>query len=108
MYEIKTGSTAPDNFYRGFFPAVPDHGTVKSGATIRAHAPVVLGADGLEEATAATLDKLVGISADASDGDEVVYYQTGDFNPDALVMAADVTLELLKPACRKLCIFLTR
>lgn len=40
MYEIKTGEYTPDNFFRGFFPAVPEHGTVKDGATVRKYAPV--------------------------------------------------------------------
>ena len=96
MYGIEERTYTPDNFFRGFFPAVPEHGTVKDGATVRKYAPV-----------AETLDKLVGIAADApDDGGNVVYYMTGDFNAEAVVLPEGVTLDALKPACRKLSIFL--
>lgn len=106
MYEIKSAEHTPENFYRGFFPAVPDHGTVKEGAAVRKHAPVAETADGIEEVTAATLDKLVGITADVPEGDTVVFYMTGDFNSEAVVLPDGVTLDELKAACRKLSIFL--
>ena len=107
MYENKTGEYPPDNFFRGFFPVVPEHGTIKDGTTVRKYAPVAQTADGIEEVTAATLDKLVGIAADAPDGEgNVIYYMTGDFNATAIVMPDGVTLDALKPACRKLSIFL--
>ena len=93
MYEIKTGEYTPDNFFRGFFPAVPEHGTVKDGATVRKYAPVAETADGIE--------------ADVPDVEgNVVYYMTGDFNAEAIVLPDGVTLDALKPACRKLSIFL--
>ena len=101
MYEIKTGEYTPDNFFRGFFPAVPEH------ATVRKYAPVAETADGIEEVTAETLDKLAGIAADVPDVEgNVVYYMTGDFNAEAIVLPDGVTLDALKPACRKLSIFL--
>ena len=107
MYEIEERAYTPDNFFRGGFPAVPEHGAVKDGATVRKYAPVAETADGIEEATAETLDKLVGIAADVPDGGgNVVYYMTGEFNAAAVVMPDGVTLEALKPACRKLSIFL--
>ena len=74
---------------------------------MRKYAPVAETADGIEEVTAATLDKLVGIAADVpDDGGNVVYYMTGDFNAEAVVLPEGVTLDALKPACRKLSIFL--
>lgn len=107
MYGINEATYTPDNFYRGGFPAVPEHGTIKDGATVRKHAPVALGADGLEEVTAATLNQLVGITADdPDDGGNVVYYQTGEFNGEAVVLPDGVTLDALKAACRPLSIFL--
>ena len=59
MYGIEERTYTPDNFFRGFFPAVPEHGTVKDGATVRKYAPVAQTEDGIEEVTAETLDKLV-------------------------------------------------
>lgn len=107
MYEVKEAKFTPVNFHRGFFPAVPEHGTIKEGATVRKHAPVALGTDGLEEVTADTLNKLVGIVADVpDDGGNVVYYMTGDFNSEAIVLPDGVTIEALKAACRPLTIFL--
>lgn len=107
MYEINETTYTPDNFYRGFFPIVPEHGTIKEDVTVRKHAPVVLGEDGLEEVTAATLNKLVGIIADEPDNNgNIVYYQTGDFNSEAIVLPDGITLTALKVACRPLSIFL--
>lgn len=107
MYEIERTEYRPDNFYRGFFPAVPEHGAVKDGAAVRKYAPVAATADGIEEVTAATLDALVGIAADVPDGGgNVVYYMTGDFNSEAVVLPDGVSLADLKAACRKLSIFL--
>lgn len=107
MYGINEATFTPDNFYRGFFPAVPASETIKDGATVRKHAPVALGADGLEEVTATTLNQLVGITADVpDDGGNVVYYQTGDFNSEAIILPDGVTLDALKTACRPLTIFL--
>ena len=107
MYGNEERNNTPYNFFRGFFPTAPENGTVKDGATVRKYAPVAETADGIEEVTAETLDKLVGIAADAPDSEgNVVYYMTGDFNAAAVVMPDGVTLDALKPACRKLSIFL--
>ena len=106
MYGITKAATMPDNFFAGSFPIATDFGAIKTGATIRARAPIVQGADGIEEATAATLANLVGISADVPSGDEVVYYLTGEFFSQALTLPSGITAEALKPACRKLGIFL--
>ena len=49
---------------------------------------------------------LCGIAADDSTDGGVVYYLTGEFFADALTLPSGVTVEALKPAFRKLGIFL--
>lgn len=107
MYEMKEATYVPEGFHQGTFPVVTEYGTVKKGAAVKKHTPIALGADGLEEATAATLNQLVGIAADDSDeSGNIVYYQTGEFSGEAVVLPEGVTLEELKTACRKLSVFL--
>ena len=54
-----------------------------------------------------TLAGLYGIAAHAADAEgEVVIYLTGDFFAAALPLREDVTEDILKPAFRKLGIFL--
>lgn len=107
MYGVKEANYVPDNFYLGGFPALTETGTVKEGASVRKHAPVALGADGLAEATAETLNQLVGIVADdPDDNGNAVYYQTGIFSGEAIVLPEGVTIDALKAACRPLSIFL--
>jgi hypothetical protein len=107
MYEITNASITPENFFAGNFPVVTDFGPVKSGVTIRKYAPVVKTADGVAEAETATIADLAGIAADdAADVGEAVYYLTGEFFAESLVMPAGLTFDDLKPAFRKLGIFL--
>lgn len=116
MYEIKTDQTAPVNFFAGGFPIATEAGAVKSGATVRKFAPVALTTDGIveaeapsgsgENATPGNLNNLCGIAADNSTDGSVVYYLTGEFFADALTLADGVTIETLKPAFRKLGIYL--
>lgn len=106
MYEVNESAYAPENFFAGNFPIAKDFGAIKTGATIHKHAPIVQGENGIEEATAATLDKLIGIAADEPSGGEVVYYLTGEFFTKALHLPSGVTAEALKPAFRKMGIFL--
>lgn len=124
MYEIKNTEFIPENFFAGDYPVKTDVGPVKDGAAIRKHAPVVRGAEGIEEFTAdmlpaettdgesgenvvtGTFDTLLGIAAEDSDGGEVVYYLTGEFFGEALILPDGVTAAALKPAFRKLGIFL--
>lgn len=107
MYEINEATYIPDDFHRGTFPVVTEYGTVKKGAAVKKYTPIALGADGLEEATAATLSQLVGIAADDSDDSgNIVYYQTGEFSGEAIVLPEGITLDELKTACRQLSIFL--
>lgn len=118
MYGIIENELTPDNFFAGAFPVVTDTGTVKEGATIHRLAPVIEGADGIEEITAAVLpttgdsaspgnlDKIIGIAAEDSDGGKVVYYCTGEFFGNALTLPEGVTAKDLKPTFRKLGIFI--
>lgn len=106
MYEINRDQTSPVNFFAGDFPVVTEAGDVKSGATIRKYAPVIKTADGISEATADGLADLHGIAADDSTDGGVVCYLTGEFFADALTLPDGVTADTLKPAFRKLGIFL--
>ena len=94
------------NFFAGDFPVVTEAGDVKSGATVRKYAPVIKTADGISEATADGLADLHGIAADDSTDGGVVCYLTGEFFADALTLPDGVTADTLKPAFRKLGIFL--
>jgi len=106
MYGIEKTTHTPDNFFAGDFPIVTDFGKIRSGATIRARAPIVQGANGIEEAATATVGNVIGITADVPSGGEVVYYLTGEFFTQALTLPNGVTAENLKPALRKVGIFL--
>lgn len=106
MLGVNTLTYAPDNFFAGEFPIVKDSGTIKTGTTVRKHAPIIMGDTGIEEVTAATLANIVGIAADEPNGGEVVYYLTGEFFADAITLPDGVAVETLKPALRKLGIFL--
>lgn len=116
MYEISTAEHKTVNLMAGNFPVVTECGPVKEGATVRKYAPVALTADGITEAAAPSgsgesakagnLDALCGIAADDSTEGGVVYYTTGEFFADALTMPDGVTADALKPAFRKLGIFL--
>jgi len=106
MYSVKESQLTKDNFFAGSFPIATDFGTVEGGAKIRRHVPVVQGDNGIKEAAAGTLDGLVGITAAEPSGNEVVYYLTGEFFTQALALPAGVTVDALKPALRKLSIFL--
>lgn len=106
MFDINVAKRTFDNFYAGSFPIATDTGKVETGATIRAHAPIVMGENGITEATAETVEGVIGISAAESSGDEVVYYLTGEFFAQALHLQSGVTTEALRPHLRKLSIFL--
>lgn len=118
MYKIEEKSLSAENFIAGGFPIVTEWGNVKEGATIRKFAPVIDGENGIEEITAATLpttgenanpgslDKIVGIAADDSSNGKVIYYLTGEFFANALTLPLGVTAKDIKPALRKIGIFL--
>lgn len=118
MFDINTAECTAENVFAGDFPVVRDFGTIKKNAVIRKLAPLVQGADGIEEltadmlpktgenASAGSLDKLIGIAADEPSGGEVVYYATGEFFAEGLTLPDGVTVEDIKPAFRKLNIFI--
>jgi len=96
----------PENFIAGDYPIVRDYGTIKNGATVRRHAPVVRGASGIEEAAAGTLDKLIGMAAAEPSGNEIVYYATGEFFTEAIVLPDGITMDALKTAFAKINIYI--
>ncbi len=118
MYEIKNATFIPENAVAGDFPMKTDFGEIKNGAKIHKYAPIIKGENGIEEitaamlpttgenATAGSLDKLIGIAADEPCGNEVVYYLTGEFFAEALYMPTGVTAEVIKPVLRNMGIYL--
>lgn len=105
-YAVETRSTEPKNFFAGDFPTLPDSGT--AGAKLAEHTPVAKNEDGnIVAVTAETIDKAVGITAEAAEnGEPVVYYMTGEFFADALNLPEGVKIEDIKDSLRKLSIFL--
>ncbi len=118
MYGIEENTLSAENFIAGAFPIATEWGNVKEGATIHKYAPVIESEDGIKEitaadlptagenATAGSLDKLVGIAAEDSSNGKVIYYLTGEFFANALTLPSDVTAKDIKPALRKIGIFL--
>ncbi|MBE6012091.1 MAG: hypothetical protein E7234_05990 [Lachnospiraceae bacterium] len=106
MYEIKSDSYNPVNVFAGDYPVIKDYGKVKENEVIRKLVPVVSSEAGFEEVTAENISGLYGIAADDSSGGEVVMYLTGEFFTEGITMPEGVTANLLKPAFRKLGIFL--
>ena len=83
MYEINTHRHEPKNFFAGDFPTLTETGIA-----------------------GAALD-VVGITAAAAEAEEpAVYYMTGEFFAEALVLPDGVEMEALKDAFRKISIFL--
>jgi len=105
-YAVETRHTEPKNFFAGDFPTLPESGT--AGAKLAEHTPVAKADDGsIVAVTAETVDRVVGITAEAAeDGDSVVYYMTGEFFADAITLPDGVETEALKDSLRKLSIFL--
>lgn len=106
MYEIKRDELTRKNVFAGDFPVAKEVGEVAEGETVRQYAPVIKTAGGFKEATDAGLDELYGIAADDSTDGGVVCMLTGEFFADGLTLPEGVTAEALKPAFRKLGIFL--
>lgn len=125
MYEINTATSTPENFIAGDYPIAKEAYPIKTGATVTKYMPVKLVAGEIEpvvkvEATAVdaanaipaktveenTVENLHGIAAEDGSGEVAVVYLTGEFFADSLVLSTDVTIDMLKPAFRKLGIFL--
>lgn len=106
MYKPQKFEMTPQNFFAGEFPTLTDTGT--AAAALAAHTPVMLDTDGnVAVATAAGIAGVIGITADAAEaGAPVVYYQTGEFFENAIVLPTGITVDALKPVLRKLSIFL--
>lgn len=80
-----------------------------AGAALKAHAPVILGADGTVSPVtdAAALTGLYGLVAeDTAKGEEAVVYLTGEYFADALAMETGVTAADVEVAFRNIGIFL--
>ena len=106
MAGVETRTYTPENFYAGDFPIAKDVGIIKSGVTVRKWAPIVRGDTGIEEATSLNIADIIGIAADESNEEEVVYYLTGEFFANKIVLPDGVTIDKLKAALRKIGIFL--
>lgn len=109
MYEIETRKHEPKNFFAGDFPTLPETGV--AGAAIEECMPVAKNADGKIVPVAAPAEgeemEVVGIAAAAAEAEEpAVYYMTGEFFTEALVLPDGVEIEALKDAFRKISIFL--
>lgn len=109
MYEIESHRHEPKNFFAGDFPTLPETGI--AGAAIEEYMPVAKDAAGKIVPVAATAEgeemEVAGIAAAAAEAEEpVVYYMTGEFFAEALVLPDGVEIEALKDAFRKISIFL--
>jgi len=109
MYEIETRKWEPKNFFAGNFPTLTETGT--AGEKLEEHMPVTKNEEGkivpvTAPAEGKTMD-VVGITATAAGADEpAVYYMTGEFFAEALVIPDGVEIEALKDTFRRISIFL--
>lgn len=106
MYEIKRRELKAKNFFAGDFPTLTESGT--AGEAIGEYMPVAKNTDGeIIPVTAETLANIVGIAAAEAEQDTpVVYYMTGEFFADALMLPDGIETETLKNVFRKISIFL--
>lgn len=109
MYEIETRKREANNFFAGEFQTLTDCGV--AGSAIKEHMPVTENASGkIVPVTAPGENKeleVIGIAAtDAEAEDPIVYYITGEYFADALVLPEGIEMAVLKKALRKLSIFL--
>lgn len=104
----KLESYSPKMVHAGGFPVVTDSGTVASGETIHELMPITLGADGkIKAVTADTIADVYGLAAEnAEEGEEVVYYLTGEFFGSAIEVPVGKTAADFKAPFRKIGIFL--
>lgn len=102
---VERRSQEAANFIAGDYPIVTDAGTAEGD--IKQYVPVVIEEEKVKAATSETINNVIGIAAEeAANGEEVVFYLTGEYFADALVLPSDVTVAALKPVLRKLGIFL--
>lgn len=106
MFEVQKDSYTPKNIFAGDFPVATDVGPLADSATVRKLAPVMINDGKIKEVDSAGIADLCGIAADDSTDGGVVYYLTGEFFAAALTLPDGVKVDVLKPAFRKLGIFL--
>lgn len=101
-------SYKPKMVHAGNYPVVTDSGTVADGETIVELMPIVLDTDGkIKGVTSETIEQVYGIAAqNAEEGEEVVYYLTGEIFGDSIEVPAGTTAADFKAPLRKLGIFL--
>lgn len=105
-YAVETRSTEPKNFFAGEFPTVTETGT--AGAEVAEYTPITTDDSGnIVAVTKDTVANVIGITAAAADKDApAVYYMTGEYFADAINLPTGVTMDVLKPALRKINIYL--
>lgn len=102
---VERRSQEAANFIAGDYPIVTDAGT--AAGAIQQYVPVVIEEGKVKAATSATINNVVGIaSEEAADGEEVVFYLTGEYFAEVIALPSEVTIAALKPVLRKLGIFL--
>lgn len=106
MYEVEKHSYEPENIIAGEFSVVTEVGTIALDTVIEKNVPIVEIDGVIENVTAETIDDIIGISADISNGETVVYYATGEFYADAIVVPDGITIEDVRAALRKNNIYL--
>lgn len=109
MYNVEKRKYEPKNFFAGDFPTLSETGV--AGAALEECMPVTKNADGkivpVEAPTTGKEIDVIGIAAaTATEDDPAVYYMTGEFFAEALVLPDGVEIEALKDAFRKISIFL--
>lgn len=109
MYEIETRKHEPKNFFAGDFPTLTETGI--AGVALEEHMPITKNAEGKLIPVSAPAEgkelEVTGITAAAAGkGEPIVYYITGEFFADALLVGDEVEMEELKDALRKFSIFL--
>lgn len=106
QYSVENREYAPISFFAGDFPTMTDTG--EAAGEIKERMPVILDASGkIAPVTEATVQQLTGIAAmNAAEGEPCVFYQTGEFFANALVLPSEVTVDAIKEILRSKSIFL--
>lgn len=101
------GTYNPKMVHAGDYPVVTDSGTVAEGETIVELMPVTLANGTLKAVTKDTIADVYGLAAeDAQEGEELVFYMTGQFFGEAIAVPEGTTAADFKAPFRKLGIFL--
>lgn len=102
------GIYTPKMIHAGDFPIVTDSGTVKEGVEIKELMPIAIDTDGtIVPVDSSTIANVYGIAAeDKASGEEVVYYLSGQFFGEAIVVPEGTRASDFKAVLRKIGIFL--